>query len=116
VAKPVPVPDDFDEESNLGESPPDTGRPLMLDIDNEEREGRADISINDNIGVLCIIQQITNEPIIISIVIITIVHHHHHLYCHYQLLLSSLLSSSSLLFSFSSDHPYSNAQRYSHHH
>ena len=50
VAKPVPVPDDFDDESNLGESPPETGRPLLLDIDNEEREGRADISINDNIG------------------------------------------------------------------
>ena len=50
VAKPIPVPDDFDEESNLGESPPESSRPLLLNIDNEEREGKADISINDNIG------------------------------------------------------------------
>ena len=50
VAKPIPAQEDYDEESYLGESPPDSARPLMLDIDNEEREGQADISLNDTIG------------------------------------------------------------------
>jgi hypothetical protein len=51
VAKPIPVPDDYDEESNLGESPPDSARPYLLKLDKEERLGRADISIHDNIGL-----------------------------------------------------------------
>lgn len=48
VAKPIPVSDD--EESNLGESPPDSARPYLLELDKEERQGKPDISINENLG------------------------------------------------------------------
>ncbi|XP_031574464.1 multiple PDZ domain protein-like [Actinia tenebrosa] len=47
VGKPIPVSDD--EESNLGESPPDAAMPYLLELDKEERQGKADISINENL-------------------------------------------------------------------
>ncbi|EDO33706.1 predicted protein [Nematostella vectensis] len=51
VAKPIPVPDDYEEDSNQGESLPDTTRPFLptFDLDNESRPGKADISLMDNI-------------------------------------------------------------------
>ncbi|XP_048584388.1 multiple PDZ domain protein [Nematostella vectensis] len=51
VAKPIPVPDDYEEDSNQGESLPDTKRPFLptFDLDNESRPGKADISLMDNI-------------------------------------------------------------------